>query len=96
MKSLDSDKMNESSIMKVDESLISGRENIKALFASTVSREETKENLLKPASSFFVFYLTPACPVFDLVWKKLLRNFASSGVVSSTSEPSMSFNLAGL
>ena len=37
MKSLDSDKMNESSIAKVDESLISGRENINALFASTVS-----------------------------------------------------------
>ena len=40
MKSLDNDKMNESSIAKVDESLISGRENINALFASTVSTSD--------------------------------------------------------
>jgi hypothetical protein len=49
VKSQDSEKMNESSIMKVDESLISGRENMKAFFASTVS---TAQDINKIEGSF--------------------------------------------
>jgi hypothetical protein len=37
VKPLEGDKMNESSILKVDESLLSGRDAMKTLFASTVS-----------------------------------------------------------